>query len=110
MRMRKLQLFDPPMCCPTGVCGPNINPALLEVQETIARIGHEFGEQVEFTRHLFGKDLQAFLGVSQVMSTIQAEGKDALPITTLDGEIIKKGAYPTYEELVAHLEGGTVNG
>ena len=23
-----LQVFDPPMCCSTGVCGPKVNPAL----------------------------------------------------------------------------------
>ena len=26
--MKKVQVFDPPMCCSTGVCGPNVDPAL----------------------------------------------------------------------------------
>lgn len=104
--MRKLQLFDPPMCCPTGVCGPNVDLVLLEIQETIAKVSRDFEGEVVFTRHLFGKDLQAFLAAPKVMTTIQAEGKDALPITALDGEVIKTGAYPTYEELKACLERG----
>ena len=26
--MSKLQVFDPAMCCSTGVCGPSVDPAL----------------------------------------------------------------------------------
>jgi hypothetical protein len=24
--MPKVQVFDPPMCCSTGVCGPEVDP------------------------------------------------------------------------------------
>lgn len=27
--MLKLEVYDPPMCCSTGICGPNVNPALI---------------------------------------------------------------------------------
>lgn len=27
--MKKIEIFDPAMCCPTGLCGPNINPDLM---------------------------------------------------------------------------------
>ena len=27
--MAKVQVFDPPMCCPTGVCGPEVDPTLV---------------------------------------------------------------------------------
>ena len=26
--MTHLQVFDPPMCCSTGVCGPQVDPEL----------------------------------------------------------------------------------
>ena len=35
--MRKLEIYEPPLCCPTGVCGPAPDPALAELQENILR-------------------------------------------------------------------------
>lgn len=29
--MNKMIIFDPAMCCSTGVCGPSVNPELLRV-------------------------------------------------------------------------------
>ena len=29
--MSKLEIFDPAMCCSTGVCGPSVDPELLRV-------------------------------------------------------------------------------
>lgn len=95
----KIQIFDPPMCCPTGMCGPTIDPVLIHVHEAIARIHKEYDGTVEVTRHLFGKDVQPFLTNNKVLSLIREEGPGTLPITAIDGEIIKNGSYPTYEEL-----------
>jgi hypothetical protein len=33
--MVTIEIFDPPMCCPTGVCGPTIDPALVDLQEAV---------------------------------------------------------------------------
>lgn len=29
--MKTIEIFDPAMCCPTGLCGPNINPDLMRI-------------------------------------------------------------------------------
>ncbi len=29
--MRKIEIFDPAMCCPTGICGPSIDPELIRI-------------------------------------------------------------------------------
>jgi hypothetical protein len=26
--MKKIVVFDPPLCCPTGICGPSVDPKL----------------------------------------------------------------------------------
>lgn len=33
--MKKVEIFDPAMCCPTGVCGPSINPELLRMATVV---------------------------------------------------------------------------
>ena len=30
-----VEFFDPPMCCPTGLCGPTLDQTLLDVNEMI---------------------------------------------------------------------------
>ena len=40
--MKRIEIFDPAMCCPTGLCGPNINPDLMRIAavlETLKRQG-----------------------------------------------------------------------
>jgi arsenite methyltransferase len=27
--MKKVQVYDPPMCCSSGVCGPEVDPTLV---------------------------------------------------------------------------------
>lgn len=99
-----IQIFDPPMCCPTGMCGPAIDPVLIEVHEAITKIHKEYDGKVEVSRHLFGKDVQPFLANNKVLSLIREKGSGTLPITAIDGEIIKNGSYPTYEELKELVE------
>ena len=46
--MKTIEIFDPAMCCPTGLCGTNINPELMRIAvviETLKRQG------VVVTRH-----------------------------------------------------------
>lgn len=33
--MKKIEIFDPAMCCPTGLCGPNINPDLMRIAAAV---------------------------------------------------------------------------
>lgn len=36
--MKKIEIFDPAMCCPTGLCGTNINPELMRIAVVIGII------------------------------------------------------------------------
>ena len=33
--MKKIEIFDPAMCCSTGVCGPSVNPELIRVAAVV---------------------------------------------------------------------------
>jgi hypothetical protein len=98
--MRKIEIFDPAMCCATGVCGPSIDPELLRIATVIDAL-KEKGIMVQ--RHGLASEPQAFI-VNQVVSDIlQKEGADVLPVTLVDGEVLKTKEYPTNEELSAWL-------
>ena len=65
--MKKIEIFDPAMCCPTGLCGTNINPELMRVAvvvETLKRQG------VIVTRHNLRDEPQAVSYTHLTLPTI----------------------------------------
>jgi hypothetical protein len=103
---RKIEIFDPPMCCPTGLCGPNIDPALLDVNETILKVQREFGTKVKIERYLLSQQGPKFMQNKDVMELLKKIGVEVLPITMANGKIVKQKTYPTYEEMKSYTEEG----
>lgn len=102
-----VEIFDPPMCCPTGLCGPTLDQTLLDVNEMILALKAE-GVQVE--RYQMTSHPQKFTANPSVMRLVQEKQLDALPITVVQGQVIKVGAYPTLAEVTAALNGDQSNG
>lgn len=98
--MSKMVIFDPAMCCSTGVCGPSVNPELLRVAavlENLKKAG------IEVVRHNLSSDPKAFMQNGAVSNALNQKGAEALPITVLDGKIVKSGSYPANEEFAKLL-------
>ncbi len=95
-----IELFDPPMCCPTGLCGPALDQTLLDVSEMIMAVQAE-GTTVE--RYQMTSHPHKFMNNNDVMRLVREQQMAALPITAVHGQVIKVGAYPTLEELRAAL-------
>ena len=101
-----VEFFDPPMCCPTGLCGPTLDQTLLDVNEMILALQAE-GMTVE--RYQMTTSPQAFLNNPEVMRLVREKQMAALPITVVRGKVVKVGAYPTLAEIKANLNGATYN-
>ena len=91
----KIILYEPPMCCSSGCCGPNPDQKLLDLQNTLAEL-EKLGVEVE--RYIISQSPKKFKENQEVMDLIQKQQLKVLPITTLNGKIIKKENYPTLEE------------
>ena len=98
----EVEFFDPPLCCPTGLCGPTLDQALLDVNEMILALR---GESLRVERYQMTSHPNAFLGNQQVMKLVREKQLDALPIVLVHGKVIKVGAYPSLEEIHAALAG-----
>lgn len=94
--MSKLQVFDPAMCCSTGVCGPSVDPALARFAADLEWLRRK-GLQVE--RYNLAQEIAAFTGNPIVKGTLNAQGTKCLPLLLLDGKLVAEGAYPRREEL-----------
>ena len=100
----EVELFDPPMCCPTGLCGPTLDQTLLDVSEMIVALQAE-GLKVE--RYQMTSHPQAFLSNPEVMRLVREQQMAALPITVVRGQVVKVGAYPALSEIKTFLAGVT---
>lgn len=97
--MNKLEVFEPAMCCPTGVCGVNVDPVLVQFNADLQALSQS---GVEVVRHSLGHDAAAFAGNADVMKEMGA-GMDRLPIVTVDGRIVSTGMYPSKAQLMSRL-------
>jgi hypothetical protein len=99
--MKKMIIFDPAMCCSTGVCGPSVDPQLLRVSTVLNRLKNK-GIVVE--RYNLTNNPQAFVDNTIINELLNSHGVDILPVTVLDGKVVKTKAYPTNEEFSKMLD------
>ena len=98
--MSKMVIYDPAMCCSTGVCGPSVDPELMRVAAVIENLKKS---GIEVARHNLSSEPQAFMRSEAVSNALNQNGADVLPITMVDGKIVKTSSYPTNEEFSRYL-------
>ena len=99
--MKVMQIFEPAMCCSTGLCGVGVDQELLRIS-TVLNTLEKNGVKVE--RFNLSSAPQEFVTNKVVNTLIMEKGVDELPAIILDGEIVITGRYPQNEEFVKLLE------
>jgi hypothetical protein len=90
----KIELYEPAMCCSSGVCGPSVDPVLVKLQETLRLIEEHSAGAVEVIRHNLSSAPMAFVENAAVAELLRTEGNGVLPLTFIDGVLLCKGSYP----------------
>ncbi len=96
--MPTVRVFDPPMCCSTGVCGPSVDPELARFTADLDWLKKQ-GVQVE--RFNLSQQPGAFASHTLVKDALTAKGNDCLPLVIVDERIAVEGAYPSRDTLAA---------
>jgi len=99
--MKKMQIFEPAMCCSTGLCGVGVDPELLRISTVFNSLKKN---GIEVQRFNLSDSPQEFVDNKVVNNFINEKGVEGFPITVLEGEIVLTGKYPTNEELVKFLD------
>lgn len=98
LQRRQVQVYDKPMCCSTGVCGPQVDPVLPRFAadlEWLSKQGHTVQrfnlaqQPAEFVRH------------ATVQQLLASEGVECLPVVLVDGQVVSRGQYPSRDELAS---------
>lgn len=100
MKNMKLEIYDPPMCCSSGVCGPNVNPELVRFDSDLKWLK---SKDVSVARYGLSSQPAAFAGNPEVKKALSEEGNECLPLIMVDGAIVSKGKYPTRQTLAGYF-------
>jgi arsenite methyltransferase len=92
--MKTIQVYDKPMCCSTGVCGPQVDPVLPRFAADLDWLRSQ-GHQVE--RFNLAQQPQAFIDNAEVHQLLSTQGTDALPVIMVDGRVVSRQDYPPRE-------------
>ena len=92
-----IEVFDPAMCCSTGVCGPDVDDALADFANDVKWLK---SQGINVQRFNLGQEPEAFKMNPQVLSRLQKGGSEVLPIIFVNGEIVSEGGYPDRESLI----------
>jgi hypothetical protein len=93
-----VQVFDKPMCCSTGICGPQVDQTLVRFASDLDWLRRQ-GVVVE--RFNLSQQPREFAQQADVRSALQTKGTDALPIIRVDGRIVCQGTYPSRDLLAS---------
>ena len=93
----EVQIYDRPMCCSTGVCGPQVDPVLPRFAADLAWL-QEQGHQVE--RFNLAQQPEEFAKNRSVQEVIESDGVECLPLVIVDGKIVSRSEYPSRAQLV----------
>ncbi|MGN8843402.1 MULTISPECIES: arsenite efflux transporter metallochaperone ArsD [Bacillaceae] len=93
--MNKVEIFDPAMCCSTGVCGPSVDPELTRVASAVYSLE---SKGFNIKRYQLTSDPDKFAENEEINRVFIEKGPNALPVVLVNDKLVKVGSYPTNEE------------
>ena len=94
--MPTIAVFEPALCCNTGVCGEDVDQNLVTFTADMAWL---LDQGASITRHNLANDPLAFAHNDAVKSFLEIAGSAGLPLVSVDGVTVATGRYPTRAEL-----------
>jgi hypothetical protein len=95
--MPTIRIYEPALCCDTGVCGIDVDQSLVTVTADVRSL-QELGADI--SRHNLASDPTAFTDNETVRAFMHVVGSQGLPLTVVDGVTVATGVYPTKEALL----------
>ena len=100
MRSPEIKVFDPAMCCSTGVCGAEVDQALVSFSADVDW-AKQNGARIE--RFNLAQQPMTFADNPVVKGFLERSGQEALPLILVNGEVALAGRYPQRAELARWL-------
>lgn len=96
--MTTITIYDPPMCCSTGVCSTEVDPKLAQFAGDIDWLKTQ---GAEVTRFNLAQEPGRFVESRAVKIILDRSGGDELPAILVGDKLVSSGHYPSRDELTA---------
>jgi len=96
--MKTISVYDPPMCCTTGVCGPSVDPKLAEFAGDLEWLKTQ---GVTVQRYNLAQEPERFVQNSAVKAILDRSGDEELPAILAEETLVSSGRFPGRNELAA---------
>lgn len=96
--MTSIRVFDPAMCCSTGVCGPSVDPDLVRFAADLDWLK---GQGIAVERYNLSQQPGAFADNAAVRAALETRGEAGLPVILVNGDVKSTGVYPSRDDLAA---------
>lgn len=94
--MTTIRVYEPALCCNTGVCGPDVDQSLVDFTAAL-NAAKDSGADV--VRANLASDPVAFTQDPTALAFMRTAGSEGLPLTVVDGVTVLTGRYPSLAEL-----------
>ena len=94
--MTKIQVFDPALCCSSGVCGVDVDQQLVDFSADV-EWARQQGAQIELFN--LAQQPMAFAHNAVIKGQLERWGEGALPVTLVEGELVLAGSYASRDDL-----------
>lgn len=107
--MSKIEVFEPALCCATGVCGEDVDQQLVTFSADMDFLRSRGGD---IARYNLASEPQAFTASDAAKAFLHLSGSAGLPLILVDGVTAMTGRYPDRAQLAswAGLEEATPEG
>lgn len=89
--MSTIEIFEPALCCNTGVCGDDVDQALVTFSADMDWVRSQGGDIARFN---LASEPLAFAEREPVKAFLQVSGSEGLPLVLVDGVTAQTGRYP----------------
>ncbi|MEX1025050.1 MAG: arsenite efflux transporter metallochaperone ArsD [Planctomycetota bacterium] len=96
MNTKNITVYDPAMCCSTGVCGPEVDPDLARFSADLEWLA---AQGVAVRRFNLAQEPGAFVGDADAQAALEHRGASALPLIKADDVVVSSGVYPSRVQL-----------
>jgi len=94
--MSTIEVFEPALCCASGICGPDVPQELVTFSADSEWLRGQGGQVARFN---LASEAQAFAANPAVVQFLHVAGSGALPLVQVDGVTVVTGRYPNRDEL-----------
>lgn len=94
--MKKIEVYDPALCCSTGVCGVDVDQALVDFA---AEVDWAKQNGILIERFNLAQQPMAFAQNEVVKAFLERSGAEALPLILVDGQVVLAGRYPNRSDM-----------